>query len=88
MESDPPYYDSSLKKLSTGTVVRHVYQRGKYSGETVTAMVRGERIDVDGDPGPDGRDWTTRTPTGAARVADRLFRGKDARSGGYNGWTW
>lgn len=83
-------YDSSLRKLEDGTVVRHVYQTGKYQGEKVTETVKGDRIDVSGDPGPDGRDYTTRTPSGAAREADQRFRGEDARKheNSYSGWFW
>lgn len=74
--------DSALEQLADGTVVRHRYQRGEYSGETVEATVRGGRLAVDGDT------QETRTPTGAARVADKQLRGDDARGEGYNGWTW
>lgn len=74
--------DSALSKLNDGTVVRHRYQRGDYSGETVEATVQGGRLSVDGDT------QDTRSPTGAARVADKQLRGDDARGEGYNGWTW
>lgn len=74
--------DSKLSKLPDGSVVRHRYQRGDYSGETVEATVRGGRLSVDGD------DQETRSPTGAARVADIQLREDDARGEGYNGWTW
>ena len=74
--------DSALSKLPDGTVVRHRYQRGDYSGETVEATVQGGRISVEGDS------QETRSPTGAARVADKQLRQEDARGEGYNGWTW
>ena len=74
--------DSALNQLPDGTVVRHRYQRGDYSGETVEATVQGGRLSVEDD------EQDTRTPTGAARVADKQLRGDDARGEGYNGWTW
>lgn len=74
--------DSALSKLSDGTVTRHRYQRGDYSGETVEATVQGGQLSVEGDT------QETRSPTGAARVADKQLRGDDARGEGYNGWTW
>lgn len=88
MEEMPWYLNSKLGQLSNGTILRHVYKRGKYRREEVQAGIKGERIDVSGDPGPDGTKYTTRTPSGAAQVADRHYRGKDARDSGYNGWTW
>ena len=74
--------DSALEKLDDGTVVRHRYQRGDYSGNTVEATVQGGRLSVEGDT------QATRSPTGAARVADKGLREDDARGEGYNGWTW
>jgi len=74
--------DSALSKLDDGTVVRHRYQRGDYSGESVEATVQGGRLSVEDDT------QETRSPTGAARVADKDLRGDDARGEGYNGWTW
>lgn len=74
--------DSALTQLSDGTVVRHRYQRGDYSGQAVEATVQGGRLSVEGDT------QETRSPTGAARVADKQLRGDDARGEGYNGWTW
>jgi hypothetical protein len=74
--------DSALSTLPDGTVVRHRYQRGDYSGETIEATIRGGRLSVEGDT------QETRSPTGAARVADVQLRGDDARGQGYNGWTW
>lgn len=74
--------DSELNALPDGTVVRHRYQRGDYSGEEVEATVQGGRLSVEGD------DAETRSPTGAARIADKKVRGDDARGEGYNGWTW
>ncbi len=74
--------DSALSQLPDGTVVRHRYQRGDYSGETVEAAVQGGRLSVEDDT------QETRSPTGAARVADKQLRGDDARGEGYNGWTW
>jgi hypothetical protein len=74
--------DSALDQLSDGTVVRHRYQRGDYSGEMVEATVQGGRLSVKGDT------QKTRSPSGAARVADKQLRGDDARGEGYNGWTW
>lgn len=74
--------DSALSQLSDGTVVRHRYQRGDYSGESVEATVQGGRLSVEGDT------QETRSPTGAARVADKQLRGDDARGEGYNGWRW
>ncbi len=74
--------DSALSELPDGTVVRHRYQRGKYSGETVEATVQGDQLSVEND------EQETRSPTGAARVADKNFRQDDARGEGYNGWTW
>lgn len=46
------------------------------------ATVQGDRLSVEGDS------VESRTPTGAARVADGQIRGEDARGEGYNGWTW
>jgi hypothetical protein len=74
--------DSALSKLDDGTVLRHRYQRGDYSGEVVEATVQGGRLSVEGDT------QETRSPTGAAQVADKQLRGDDARGKGYNGWTW
>lgn len=74
--------DSSLNQLPDGTVVRHRYQRGDYRGETVEATVQGGRLSVEGDI------QETRSPTGAARIADEQIRDEDARGRGYNGWTW
>ena len=74
--------DSALSQLPDGTVVRHRYQRGDYSGETVEATVQGGQLSVEDDT------QETRSPTGAARVADKQLRGDDARGEGYNGWTW
>lgn len=73
---------SGLNKLEDGTVVRHKYRRGKYAGEAVEAIVQGGRLAVEGDS------MDTRTPSGAASVADEQYRGEDARSGGWNGWEW
>jgi hypothetical protein len=73
---------SELAALPDGTMVRHRYQRGDYSGETVEATVQGGRLSVEGDS------QESRSPTGAARVADIQLRGDDARGEGYNGWTW
>ena len=73
---------SGLEKLPDGTVVRHAYSRGEYSGHSVEATVVGDRLSVEGDT------EETRSPTGAARVADEKLRGDDARGEGYNGWTW
>lgn len=74
--------DSALSQLPDGTIVRHRYQRGDYSGETVEATVQGGRLSVEGDA------QKTRTPTGAARAADKRLREDDARGEGYNGWAW
>jgi hypothetical protein len=73
---------SGLERLPDGTVVRHPYSRGEYSGSSVEATVVGDQLSVDGDT------QETRSPTGAARVADKKLRGEDARGEGYNGWTW
>lgn len=88
MERMPSHLNPKLGQLDDGTVLRHVYKRGKYKDDVVTVSVKGERIDVRGDAGPDNSEYTTRTPTGAARVADRHFRAADSRDSGYNGWTW
>ena len=88
MEKMPWYLNSKLGQLENGTTLRHIYTSGHYDGDVVTVSVKDERIFVPGDSGPDNSDYTTRTPTGAARVADRLHRGEDARDSGYNGWTW
>lgn len=74
--------DSALSQLPDGTVVTHHYQRGDYNGKSVEATVQGGRLSVEGDT------QETRTPTGAARVADKQLREDDARGEGYNGWTW
>ncbi|WP_049933948.1 hypothetical protein [Halorubrum lacusprofundi] len=74
--------DSELSELPDGTIVRHRYQRGDYGGETVEATIQGGRLSVEDDT------QETRSPTGAARVADKQLRGDDARGEGYNGWTW
>jgi len=88
-EGQPSDIDESpLSKLEDGTVVRHVYQRGEYSGEVVEATIQGGRINVEGDEGPEDRAIETRTPSGAAREADELVRGDDARGSGYSGWEW
>ncbi|GAB3328340.1 hypothetical protein [Haloplanus salinarum] len=73
---------SGLEKLPDGTVVRHSYSRGDYGGQSVEATVVGDQLSVEGDT------QETRSPTGAARVADKKLRGDDARGEGYNGWTW
>jgi hypothetical protein len=88
MERMPDHLNPKLGQLKNGTTLRHVYKSGKYEGEEVTASVKGERIDVRGDAGPDNSDFSTRTPMGAARVADRHFRGSDARDSNYDGWGW
>jgi hypothetical protein len=74
--------NSALEELPDGTVVRHFYQRGDYVGETVEATVQEGNLSVEGDT------QESRSPTGAARVADIQLRGDDARGEGYNGWTW
>ena len=74
--------NSALGKLPDGTVVRHLYQRGNYAGEVVEATVHRDGLSVEGDS------QETRSPTGAARVADIQLREDDARGEGYNGWTW
>lgn len=86
----PDHLDPKLGQLSNGTVLRHKYKRGEYSGEVVTATVKDERIDVSGDSGHEDSDHTTRTPMGAARVTDRHLRGEDARNSpySYDGWGW
>lgn len=68
---------SGLEQLPDGTVVRHKFQRGEYSGETIEATVEGGRIKYEGE---------TWSPSGAAREADRDLRGDDARGSGYSGW--
>lgn len=73
--------------LEDGTVLRHKYKRGDYSGEVIEATVRDGRIDVKGDEGP-YPDVDTRSPSGAARESDKIVRGDDARGSGYNGWDW
>jgi hypothetical protein len=80
--------ETPLSESDDGTVVRHEYQRGEFSGEIVEATVQGGRINVDGDDGPEDRAIETRTPSGAAREADELVRGENARGSGYNGWQW
>lgn len=89
-EEMPWYLNSKLGQLDNGTTVRHLYQQGKYRGDEVTGHVQDERISVPGDSGPDDSEYSTRTPSGAAREADRFHRGTDAREDpfGYNGWTW
>ena len=86
----PWYLNSKLGQLDDRTKLRHIYKRDEYSGKTVEATVQGERIDVPGDAGPDTSDYTTRTPSGAAREADQWCRGADARDHpyGYSGWDW
>jgi len=73
--------------LEDGTTLRHKYRRGDYSGEVVEATVEDGRINVEGDDGPKP-DVDTRSPSGAAREADKILRGDDARGRGYNGWDW
>jgi hypothetical protein len=73
--------------LEDGTVLRHKYKRGDYSGEIIEATVKDGRIDVEGDEGPYA-DVNTRSPSGAARESDKIVRGDDARGSGYNGWDW
>jgi len=86
----PQHLNSKLGQLDNGTTLRHVYKRGEYSGEEVTAHVKDERISVPGDSGPDDSELTTRTPSGAAREADQFHRDEDARDDpyGYSGWDW
>lgn len=86
----PWYLNPKLGQLENGTTLRHVFERGEYSGDVVTAHVQGERINVPGDGGPDDFEDSTRTPSGAAREADRLHRGADMRDdpNGYSGWDW
>ena len=91
MEEEMPWWlDPELGQLDNGTTLRHIYQSGEYGGDVVTAHVQGERINVSGDAGPDDSDYTTRTPSGAAREADRQHRGASARNDpyGYSGWDW
>ncbi len=89
-ERMPWYLNPKLGQLENGTTLRHVYKRGRYSGDVVTVCVQGEQIDVPSDAGPDDSDYTTRTPSGSAREADRQHRGTDARNDpyGYSGWDW
>jgi len=89
-EKMPWWLNPKLGQLDDGTKLRHVYKGGEYSGEEVNAQVQGERIDVPGDSGPEDSDYTTRTPSGAAREADRWYRNADARDDpyGYSGWDW
>jgi len=58
-EEMPWYLNSKLGQLDNGTTLRHVYRRGEYSGEEVTAHVQDERISVPGDSGPDDSKYTT-----------------------------
>jgi hypothetical protein len=90
MERMPDHLNSKLGQLDNGTTLRHVYKRGKYSGEKVTGHVQDERISVPGDSGPDNSKYSTRTPSGAAREADQWCRNEDARADpyGYSGWDW
>lgn len=83
----PWYLNPKLGQLENGTTLRHIFKRGEYNGDVVTAHVQGERINVPGDSGPDDFVDSTRTPSGAAREADRLHRGKDMRDdpNGYSG---
>jgi hypothetical protein len=67
---------------SDGTVIRYRYQRGDYSGKVVEATVHEDRLSVENDT------QETRSPTGAARVADIQLRDGDARGEGYDDWTW
>jgi len=89
-EEMPWWLNPKLGQLDNGTTLRHVYKSGEYEDEVVTAHIQGERIDVPGDTGPDDSDFTTRTPSGAAREADRRHRGADSRNDpyGYSGWDW
>lgn len=68
---------TGLEQLPDGTMVRHEFRRGPFSGESVEATVEGGRIMYDGD---------TWSPSGAAREADSDLRGDDARGSGYSGW--
>jgi len=89
-EEMPWWLNPKLGQLDNGTTLRHVYKSGEYEDDVVTAHIQGERINVPGDAGPDDSDFTTRTPSGAAREADRRHRGADARDDpyGYSGWDW
>ncbi len=56
MERLPDHLNLKLGQLGDSTTLRHVYKRGDYSGNTVTATIKGERIDVSGDPESDNSD--------------------------------
>ncbi len=80
-ETQPRNEDHPFSELGDGTTVRHKYRRGDYAGDVVEGTIEGEKIVVDGDSEP-------RSPSGAAKFADRQHRGDDARKGGWNGWEW
>lgn len=70
--------DPTLRQLDDGTVVRHKYQRGSYSGAEVEGRIRDGEVEFDGE---------RYAPSTAARIADEKKRGEDSMSTA-NGWTW
>jgi hypothetical protein len=80
-ETQPENEDHPFRELGDGTTVRHKYRRGGYAGDVVKGTIKGEKIVVGGDS-------EARSPSGAAKFADRQHRGNDAREGGWNGWDW
>ncbi|MDB2265721.1 hypothetical protein PM025_16605 [Halorubrum ezzemoulense] len=80
-ETQPENEDHPFNQLGDGTTVRHKYRRGDYAGDVVEGTIEGTKIVVEGDS-------ELRSPSGAAKFADRQHRGDDAREGGWNGWEW
>lgn len=71
-------HQTGLQSLEEGTIVRHRFQRGGFSGEIIEAEVRNGAIEYDGE---------RYTPSAAATEADRELRGTEAASA-HNGWEW
>jgi len=85
----PRWLNPKLGQRDNGTTLRHVYKRGEYEGDVVTAHVQGERINISGDTGPDNSDYTTRTPSGCRkRTGDTEVWTLVMTRYGYSGWDW
>jgi hypothetical protein len=76
-EDQEQFSNPHVEALEDGTEVRFKIERGDYAGEEKTGVVRGGRIEYNGN---------TWSPSGMAREADQDIRGGDARqSESYNG---
>lgn len=68
----------------SGPTFRHDYKRGDYAGEANHLIVTPDgRLQVSA-----GEPTIASSLSEAAEIADQQTRGEDARSVGFNGWTW